>query len=250
MSGVPKRALVTGGSAGLGAAMVRWLMANGFEVVALDPRGTEDFVAADQHIACDLASRADLDRALPEMIDAGPYNLVVFNAGIVVTGKYERIDSELHGRIVRVNAEAPMVIASALLTAETLNTPAALLFVSSLSHFTGYPGAASYAAAKDALTAYAKSMRKAARVRGVSITIAFPASLGAGHAERHETKAATASGPLDLDVAAEMILADALAGRKTSIPGGVNRAIAVIGRIAPKPVTALMRRLIFTRLPP
>ena len=40
---------------------------------------------------------------------------------------------------------------------------------------------------------------------------------------------------------------DALAGKKTSIPGTGNRAFAAIGRIFPKPVTALMRRLIYNR---
>jgi short-subunit dehydrogenase len=45
---------------------------------------------------------------------------------------------------------------------------AAMVFVSSLSHFTGYPGAASYAASKDALAIYARSMRKYAASKGVT----------------------------------------------------------------------------------
>jgi hypothetical protein len=55
---------------------------------------------------------------------------------------------------------------------------------------------------------------------------------------------------MDPDQAAREMLADALAGKRNSIPGAGNRAFAVIGRLFPKPVTAVMRRLIYSRLKP
>lgn len=250
MTRAPGRALVTGGTAGLGAASVGWLQASGYEVVVLDRDRPWTGKTAVDFIRCDLASRSELDDVLPDLIAAGPYDLVLLNAGINATGKFEALDPRAHIEVLRVNAEAPMIIAAALLEANACRAGGSMVFVSSLSHFTGYPGAASYAASKDALAIYAKSMRKYATSKGVTLTVAFPGPLKTEHAERHSPEGADDGKRMDPDHAAGLILTDAIAGRKTSIPGAGNRALAVIGRLFPKPVTAAMRRLIYVRLKP
>lgn len=248
MTGAAKRALVTGGSAGLGAAFARWLADAGYEVVVLDRDQPRPDVAPAEFHQCDLASRTGLDRTMPELIASGPYDLVILNAGISATGQFEKISAQAHIDVLRVNTEAPMVIAARLLEAGALTPNAAMVFVSSLSHFTGYPGAASYAASKDALAVYAGSLRKVATSKGVTITAAFPGPLRTDHAEVHAPEGADASKRMDPDLAASLIMADALSGRKNSIPGRNNRLVAAAGRIMPKPMTALMRRLIYVRL--
>lgn len=248
MSGKQKRALVTGGSAGLGAAVVRRLQARGFEVIVLDRDQPRSDKAPVGIVQCDLASRTQLDAVMPGLIAAGPFDLVFLNAGINATGKFESLDAQAHTDVIRINAEAPMVIAARLLEAKACKSGGAIVFVSSLSHFTGYPGAASYAASKDALAIYAKSMRKYAKSNGVTLTVAFPGPLKTEHAERHSPEGADANKRMEPGQAAKLIIADAFNGRKTSIPGGANRAFALIGRMAPTPVTALMRRLIYDKL--
>lgn len=250
MKSGPRRALVTGGSAGLGAALVDWLLANGYEVVVLDRDRPWTGKTSVDFIRCDLASRTELDGVLPDLVSGGPYDLVFLNAGINATGKFEALDPRTHVEVLRVNTEAPMVIAAALFEAKACRAGAAMVFVASLSHFTGYPGAASYAASKDALAIYAKSMRKYAASRGVTLTVAFPGPLKTDHAERHSPEGADGSKRMDPDRAASLILTDALAGKKASIPGAGNRAFAVVGRMFPKPVTAMMRRLLYDRLKP
>lgn len=257
MSTSGKRALVTGGSAGLGAACVRWLQAHDFQVVSLDRNppassgnGNISGTGAAHHIQCDLSDRAQLDSALGQILAEGPFDLVVLNAGISATGRFEAINLDAHLEVLRVNAEAPMVIAARLLEARALRPGAGMVFVSSLSHFTGYPGAASYGASKDALAVFAKGMRKAAKARDVSITVAFPGPLRTDHAEKHAPKGADASKRMDPDTAAQAILTATISRRKTVIPGLPNRVFAFFGRIAPKPVTGLMRQLIYKRLAP
>lgn len=242
------RALVTGGSAGLGAAMVRWLLDKDFEVVVLDLDQPVPSQGPVEFIRCDLASRGQLDRILPDLIDSGPYDVVVLNAGINATGRFEALDAQTHVDVLRVNAESPMIMASRLLEEASLKPGAAMVFVASLSHFTGYPGAASYAASKDALAIFAHSIRKVAKSRGVTITMAFPGPLRTGHAERHAPEGGDADKRMDPDLAANLIMVDALAGSKTSIPGRRNRLFAFAGRLFPKPVTALVRRVIYDRL--
>lgn len=244
-----KRALITGGSAGLGATFARRLRDNGYDVVSLDrdppqAQGSTPF----KHIQCDLSDRARLDAALEDITAGPPFDLVILNAGISATGRFEKISIADHLAVLRINTEAPMVIAARLLQAQALVPGSAMVMVSSLSHFTGYPGAASYAASKDALAVFAKGMRKAAMDAGASITVAFPGPLRTDHAERHAPQGSDASKRMDPELAADLIIKDALAGRKTSIPGVPNRLFAHLGRLFPKSITALMRRIIYERL--
>ena len=211
MTQLPKRALVTGGNAGLGLAAVNWLRANGYDVVVLDRDPAWSGKTQVSYIRCDLASRSALDTVMPDLIAVSPYDLIFLNAGINATGRFEHIDARAHIDVIRVNAEAPMVITARLLEAGAMRRGAAAVFVSSLSHFTGYPGAASYAASKDALAIYAKSMRRYAKTAGVTLTVAFPGPLNTDHAERHAPEGADASKRMDPAEAAKLILADALA---------------------------------------
>ena len=63
-----------------------------------------------------------------------------------------------------------------------------VIFVSSLSHRTGYPGAASYAASKGAIAVYAGSIRKPfRRALGVHVACAFPGPMKTEHAAAGST---------------------------------------------------------------
>lgn len=238
-----KRAFVTGAAAGLGRAMAEQLAGAGWEVVGLD-RDEGMFVS----IRADLADRPEVDRALEEAIAAGPYDLALLNAGISATGRFETIPLEAHRRVLAVNAEAPIVLANGLIRNGALQPGAGLVFVSSLSHFVGYPGAASYAASKSAVAIYARSIRKAMTARGYSVTLACPGPMRTAQAERHAPPDAKADKRMSAQTAAGAILKAAFAGRFLTVPGPSSRAASLFGRLAPGRATGMMRRLIFEKL--
>lgn len=238
-----KRALVTGGSAGLGRGMVERLLGLGYGVVSVDRFEASTGATG---IVCDLASREEVDRALPVIVGAGPYEVVVLNAGVSATGRFEAVPFEVYRRMMTVNAETPMLMAAALMRAGAATRHMA--FVSSLSHFTGYPGAAVYAASKDALAVYAKSVRKPFANAGVSVTLACPGPLRTEHAERHAPAGADASRRMEPAVAARAILHATLAGKPFVAPGASAGLAVLAGRLFPGATTRQMRRLIFERL--
>ncbi|MAW86352.1 MAG: short-chain dehydrogenase [Phyllobacteriaceae bacterium] len=248
MSGGKRRALVTGASSGLGAAFADLLQQRGHDVVALDRY--EPPAAADGrlHVTCDLADRDALDRTLPALLAAGPYDCVIMNAGISATGRLSAMPPEVLLRIVRVNAEVPMVIVSTLLREGAVRTGGRIGFVSSLSHFTGYPGAAAYAGSKDALAVYARSLRKPAARLGVSVSTIFPGPLDTPQAARHAPPGADASRRMAPAEAARRSLDAMEKGRRTIVPGAGPVVFAGFGRLFPGPVTAVMRRIIFEKL--
>lgn len=247
MKRIQKTALITGGWSGLGRAISEELLRDRWRVVSIDRRTVreEDGVL---HIACDLGDRRVLDRAVPAILAAGPFDLVVFNAGISATGKFTDVPGEAYANLVRINAETPMVLAATLLQNNAMTGRGALVFISSLSHFTGYPGAAVFAATKDAIAVYAKSIREACAARGISVSVAFPGPILTEHAARHAPDGASAASRMTPEEAARRILSGVFAGRHTIVPGAANRAYALAGRLAPASVTRIMRRIVFDKL--
>ena len=240
-----KTALVTGGGAGLGRAIVERLLAEGWRVVSVD-RAEGTTVPGLEHLACDLADRHAVDALAERLGGMGPFGLAVFNAGVSATGRFEAIPIEAYRRLMTVNAETPMLLSAGLVRTGQMAGP--MCFVSSLSHFTGYPGAAVYAASKDALAIYAKSVRKPFARRGVSVTLACPGPLRTDHARRHAPAGADADRRMPPEVAARIILDATLAGRRLVVPGRANRSVALAGRLLPGTMMRQMRRLIFDRL--
>ena len=240
-----RTALVTGGSAGLGRAIVEHLLGDGWRVVAVD-RHDGAMASNHEHLTCDLADRGAVDALRERLVTMGPFHLAVFNAGVSATGRFEAIPLDAYRRLMTVNAETPMILAAGLVRAGILAGP--MCFVSSLSHFTGYPGAAVYAASKDALTVYARSVRKPFARRGVSVTLACPGPLRTDHAERHAPAGADATKRMPPAVAARIILDATFAGRRLVVPGAANRLAALTGTLLPRAMMRQMRRLILDRL--
>ncbi|KPB02563.1 SDR family NAD(P)-dependent oxidoreductase [Ahrensia marina] len=225
------RALVTGGSAGLGQALCDALLADGFQVVNLDCDPPK-VISEAGYLYCDLSSREDVDKALDALTAQAGFDLVIFNAGISATGKFEDISTASHARIIAVNAEAPMVLCAALMKFGKINHGGNIGFVSSLSHFTGYPGAASYAASKDALAVYARAVRKTwQRKFNIKVTAIFPGPLKTDHAARHSPEGADAEKRMTPDEAALLILRDIKKGRAHSILGGAAKKLLFWGKL-------------------
>jgi len=240
-----KTALVTGGSAGLGRAMVGRLLADGWRVVSVD-RAEGAAMPFLERVTCDLADRSAVDALAARLAATGPFQLAVFNAGVSATGRFEAIPIEAYRRLMTANAETPMLLSAGLVRAGQMAGP--MCFVSSLSHFTGYPGAAVYAASKDALAVYARSVRKPFARRGVSVTLACPGPLRTEHAARHAPPGADADRRMPPEVAARLILDATFAGRRLVVPGRTNRLAALAGRLLPGTMMRQMRRLILDRL--
>lgn len=239
------KALVTGGSSGLGRAMVEQLAGSGTDVVSVDRDEPADFNGL-VHIACDLSDRGAVDNGFAAVVAAGPYDVAIFNAGVSATGPFEDIPAHAYRRLMTVNAETPMVMAAHLMQKGVLKKH--LCLVASLSHYTGYPGAAVYAASKDVVAAYAKSVRKPFARNGVSVTLACPGPLRTAHAARHAPEGAKEDARMLPDVAARAILVATLKGERLVIPGAGPKAFALAGKLFPQLVTGQMKRLIHDRL--
>ncbi len=243
------RALITGGASGLGAALVDGMQNQGGEIVVVDhdtaklkelPRDVAWFAA-------DLADTASLDRLVTTMAPGGPFDVVVMNAGVSASGPFEEIPGHDHQRVVAVNLVAPITLTALLLQRGLVRDGGSLIFISSLSHFVGYPGASVYAGTKDGVAVFARSLRKSLRRRRIKVLTVMPGPLDTEHARRYAPPGASGKGRMPPETAAKGIIAR-IGTSGVLVPGLAPKLAGLLGRLFPKLATALMRRSIFEAL--
>ena len=248
------RVLVTGVVEGLGRALCNRLLSNGHTVIAIDHYGPglENLKQewGEQVITqqVDLSDRSALSDMLLELEQVEPLDGAILNAGISATGRFEDIPVSSQLKLLRINAEAPMIIALQLIQKNILSKNGSLTFISSLSHATGYPGASTYCASKDTIAVYAKSIRPACAKKGINVLTVFPGPVRTSHAERHAPKGADAEKRMAPEVLAFKILSAIEQKRSTLYPGLVAKLTGIAGRLFPGSMSRLMRRLIFEKL--
>jgi len=109
-------ALVTGGSGGIGAAIIARLTRRGIPCVNLDREIPKDAAAA-RHVRADLTDRDATARALRDIAADHDILWLVNNAGIVAPGPIESVDLADLDRVVAVNLSASIQCAQAVLPA-------------------------------------------------------------------------------------------------------------------------------------
>ena len=248
------KVLVTGAAAGLGRAFVERALDRGATVVAVDRDAAG--LAELEYFHPETVTTRRVDLADPEAVKALAaelsrhfrFEIVLLAAGVSATGRFEAVPADAYERLVRVNVTAPLVLAADLAGAGALTRRGTIVFVSSLSHAVGYPGAAAYAATKDAVAAYARAVRRPFRKRRVRVMTVFPGPIRTEHAERHAPPGADASRRMKPEAAAAKIWKAVRRGDREFYPGLAAKGAGTFGRLFPRAATRAMRRALFEKL--
>lgn len=249
--------VISGGADGIGRALALRYAHAGYAVTILD-RDRDRAAAVCQEISArggdvafiyvDLASEHDIAAALHELASRPPADVVVHSAGISAVGPFASGDLARQLRVLDINLRAPLLLSAAMLRANQIAPGGALVFIASLSVFTGYPGAAVYAASKDGITAYARSLRVALRRRGINVLTVFPGPTRTAHARRYSPDNRHEQRRMAPESLAEAIYQAVRRRRSTLIPGLANRLAAVLGSFLPALSEFIMRKTIFEKI--
>ena len=109
------RAVVTGGSRGIGRAIATRLSEDGYSVINLDLQPPEQLNRNEVHFRVDVANEKELRAALEEALRTGPITRLVNNAGIVKPAKLEGATVSDFQQVMAVNLTAALICAQALL---------------------------------------------------------------------------------------------------------------------------------------
>ena len=184
-----RRALVTGGSGAIGAAICRALAAQGLQVIVHAHRNTEraQALAAELQasaVSFDLADGAAVQAALQGLLAAGPVDVLVNNAGLhrdaLLAGMKE---SDWHG-VIDANLNGFFRVTQPLVMPMVRQRWGRIVNIGSVAGQAGNRGQANYAAAKAGLHGAAKSLALELADRGVTVNTVSPGVIDTGMAQQ------------------------------------------------------------------
>ncbi|MEH1128341.1 SDR family NAD(P)-dependent oxidoreductase [Micromonospora sp. CPCC 206061] len=154
-----KVAVVTGGSQGIGAAVVERLAADGTSVVycGLDepPPATDTVVG----VRADVTVPADMERLVATAVERfGGVDILVTSAGIQRYGTVESTTDALWREVLDVNLTGVFLACRAAVPHLRARGGGAIVAVSSVQAFVSQQGVAAYAASKAGINALVRSM--------------------------------------------------------------------------------------------
>lgn len=170
-----KRALVTGGTHGIGLGIVERFLREGAKVATLareDPVGLPDDVT---FFRCDLADHEAIPKAVAWVEDAlGPLDVLVNNAGIWVETPTLGLDRAIWERVIAVNLSAPVLLAAAVGEGMAKRGSGRIVNVSSIQGRFAVENALAYAAAKGGLEQATRNMAVDLAPFGVLVNAVAP----------------------------------------------------------------------------
>lgn len=171
-----KRAILTGASSGIGAAVAKELLALGYEVYGI---GRSFSALPDSPQGCFHAVQLDLTKTgvlagqVQEIRREGRISLLVNNAGVGYFGLHEELSPAMLHEMVTVNLEVPMLLCRLLLR-DLKETGGHIIELSSVTAKKSSPHGCAYGATKAALTAFSGSLFDEVRKYGVRVTCIHP----------------------------------------------------------------------------
>ncbi len=176
-----RTALLTGATGGLGRAIAAALVERGATIVLSGRNaGALEAMAADlpgdghRSVPSDLSQPGAAEKLAAE---AGAIDVLVANAGLPGTGRLPEFTAEELTGALRVNLEAPMLLARALESGMLERGSGHMVFVSSLSGKSATPLSSVYNATKFGLRGFALGLRSDLDPLGIGVSIVSPGTI-------------------------------------------------------------------------
>lgn len=176
-----RRALVTGGSGAIGAAICRALARDGVEVIVhansrLDEarRIAAEIGAGSTAIAFDVADREAAHAALEPLVESEAIQIVVNNAGIHDDAAFPGMSAEQWRRVIDVSLNGFFNVTQPLVMPMVRTRWGRIVSITSIAAEIGNRGQVNYSAAKGALHAASRSLARELGSRGITVNCVSP----------------------------------------------------------------------------
>lgn len=174
-----KRALITGGSSGIGLETARQFAAEGASV-AITARDPDAFQAARQEFgdgmlyissdAADALGQQKLAKTLAQ--EFGTLDAVFVNAGVADLKPIEHCDEAMFDRSFNINVRGAFFLIRALLP--IFSNPASIVLNASINAHVGMPNTSVYGASKAALLSLSRTLSAELIGRGIRVNAISP----------------------------------------------------------------------------
>ncbi len=187
-----RRAVVTGASGGIGAAIARSLHRCGASIVIAGRREAplaalaEELGGNAEIVLGDVTEPETVDRLIRTAEAAGGLDILVNNAGITRDGLALRMKDEDWQAVLETNLTAAFRLSRAALRGMMRRRFGRIVNIGSIVGATGNPGQANYAAAKAGLVGLTKALAAEVAARGITVNCVAPGFIATAMTEKLE----------------------------------------------------------------
>ena len=184
--------MVSGGSRGLGAAIVRRLLADGHAVATFSrgrPRDVDEWSGTDRFLwaQLDATDHAGMSRFVASVVQRfGALDALVNNAAIGGDGIFTTMSLDDIHRLLAVNLEAALLLTRACAKSMLVAGRGRIVNISSVNAIRGHSGVAVYGATKAAMDGFTRGLAKELGPKGIRVN-----SLAPGYLETEMTEKLT-----------------------------------------------------------
>ena len=263
MSTARRTALITGASAGIGAAIAREFARGGHDLLLvarrremLESLATQlrtDHGVRTRVIAKDLLRRSAPDE-LYRALRATGVDVLVNNAGVYEITRFEEMPPDRAERMLQLNVVATAALVRRFAVPMLERGHGRILNVASVAGFQAVPFLSLYAATKAFVVSLTEGLAEEFKGTGVTVTAVCPGiteTEGFRNARAGSAEIARVPGLLvssEDDVAREAYQA-CMAGEVIRVPGAINRAFTQMNRV-PRTVSRVVGGAVWRRIKP
>lgn len=181
-----RNVVVTGGTRGIGLAIVCKLIDAGFRAIAVARNPSAEFeslleerermhASALTFVPFDLAAIENIPGLVKNLRkEFGPIYGLVNNAGMSAEGALGMMPTAKIEQVVRLNTLSPMVLTKYAVRSMMADGGGRIVNVSSITAFTGYSGLSVYSATKASLVGFTRSLAREVGRMGVNVNAVAP----------------------------------------------------------------------------
>jgi 3-dehydrosphinganine reductase len=245
-----RHVIVTGGSSGIGLALVRRAAGAGAKVsvVALDDADLANLRrealgnAHPAHLApADVADRAQVNAAIASCLERhGPADVLVTCAGVVHPGYVEELPDAVLEHEMAIDYFGTLWCVRAVLPGMLERESGTIACISSFAGLVGVFGMAAYCPPKYAVRGLCETLRTELKPRGIHVASIYPTDVDtpglAAEIPQHPPEQDAMQGkikPMSPEIVVDAILDGIAKGRKRIYPGGWNWLLARLANAAP-----------------
>jgi short-subunit dehydrogenase len=186
-------ALITGASAGLGAAFARQLAGRGYNLILVARRKEKladlaaeikkDHQIDVEILQADLATIAGIQKVEQRIQAINRLDILINNAGFGLAGEFARQSVDQNQDMLQVHCVAPMRMVHAALPGMIARQSGTIINVASISAFIPMTGNVQYSASKSYLVTFSRALQLENQRNGIKLQVLCP---GFFHSEFHD----------------------------------------------------------------
>ena len=171
-----KKVLVSGGTKGIGGAIVKKLLDEGYSVIATTRDKTKANILEHKNLTVenlDLSSKDSVSE-FQEKLESFKPSILINNAGVTKDNLFLRMSENDWTEVIETNLNGTYRLTKIFLKDMIKNKWGRIINIGSVSGLMGNPGQTNYASSKAALEGFTRSLAKEIGSRNITVNLVSP----------------------------------------------------------------------------